>query len=191
MRKLLGQVLIPINCEPVDLDGDADLDIVAGSMGERRVLWFENLGGLEFREHPIVLDHGPDSLAVFGFNMDYADLDGDCRRDIVSVAWPGAIVLLHRPEHSDDLWGWSLLGSARPDQPVSVRLGDKRSRRYRCRFCQTDRVQGWGLQIWMHPVDCCSSCISAERIGTGANKFWGRLLEAAWLTSGFCFHTEK
>ncbi len=123
-EQLLGRVRAPINCEPVDLDGDGDLDIMAGSMGERRVLWFENLGGLEFREHPIDLDHAPDDLAVFGFNMDYADLDGDGRRDIVSVAWPGAIVLLHRPEHPDDLWKPSLLGSARPDQPVSVRLGD-------------------------------------------------------------------
>jgi len=42
----------------------------------------------------------------------------------VSTAWPGAIVLLRRPEHPDDDWQWSLLGSAPPDQLVSVRLGD-------------------------------------------------------------------
>jgi len=123
-EQLLGRVRVPINCEPVDLDGDGDLDIAAGSMGERRVLWFENLGDLEFREHPIVLDSPPTELAVFGFNMAYADLDRDGRRDIVTIGWPGAIVLLHRPERPDDAWKLSVLGSARPDQLVSVRLGD-------------------------------------------------------------------
>jgi hypothetical protein len=123
-EQLLDQVHIPINCEPVDLDGDGDLDIVAGSRGERRVLWFENLGGLQFSEHPIVLVDFPDELSATGFNMDYADLDGDGRRDIVSTAWPGSIVLLHQPEHSADPWRWSLLGSAPPDQLISIRLGD-------------------------------------------------------------------
>ena len=123
-EQLLAQVHIPINSEPVDLDGDGDLDIVAGSRGEARVLWFENLGGLQFEEHPIVLDPAPVDLAVTGFNMDYADLDGDSRRDIVSTAWPGSIVLLRRPEHPNEVWQWTVLGSAPPDQLVSVRLAD-------------------------------------------------------------------
>lgn len=123
-EQLLGQVRIPINAQPVDLDDDGDLDVVAGSRGERRVLWFENLGGLRFREHPITIDDPPADLAITGFNMDYADLDGDGRRDIVSTAWPGSIVLLHRPQQPDQLWRWSLIGNAPPDQLVSVRLGD-------------------------------------------------------------------
>src|SRR5690606_22416228 len=70
------------------------------------------------------LEDPPADLAITGFNMDYADLDGDGRRDIVSTAWPGSIVLLHRPPRPDAPWRWSLIGSAPPDQLVSVRLGD-------------------------------------------------------------------
>jgi hypothetical protein len=123
-EQLLGQVRIPINAEPVDLDEDGDLDVVAGSRGEARVLWFENLGGLRFAEHAIDIEDAPGNLAITGFNMDYADLDGDGRRDIVSTAWPDAIVLLHRPERPSETWRWSLIGRATPDQLVSVRLGD-------------------------------------------------------------------
>lgn len=123
-EQLLGQVRIPINAVPVDLDDDGDLDIAAGSRAERRVLWFENLGGLRFREHAIDVEDPPADLAITGFNMDYADLDGDGRRDIVSTAWPGSLVLLHRPARPDARWRWSLIGSAPPDQLVSVRLGD-------------------------------------------------------------------
>ena len=123
-EQLLGQVRIPINAEPVDLDGDGDLDVVGGSRGEARVLWFENLGDLRFREHAIELVDPPGDLAITGFNIDYADLDGDGRRDIVSTAWPGSLVLLHQPPDASDRWRWSLIGDAGPDQLVSVRLGD-------------------------------------------------------------------
>lgn len=121
---VLGRVLIPINAEPVDLDGDGDLDVVAGSRGEARILWFENLGGLRFAEHAIRIAGAPDDLAITGFNMDYADLNADGRTDIVSTAWPGAILLLTQPERFDEPWQFSLIGAAPPDQLVSVRLAD-------------------------------------------------------------------
>ncbi|MEZ5393309.1 MAG: VCBS repeat-containing protein [Bryobacterales bacterium] len=56
----LGQARIPINSEPFDLDRDGDLDIMAGSRGEHRVMWFENLsekgGALRFEERPIDIE---------------------------------------------------------------------------------------------------------------------------------------
>lgn len=123
-EQVLGQARIPINAEPVDLDGDGDLDIVAGSRAESRVLWFENLGGLEFTEHRIDLVDPPDDIYITGFNMDYADLNHDGRLDIVSTAWWNAIVVLYQPADKEAKWQWSLLGRAGPDQMVSVRLAD-------------------------------------------------------------------
>ena len=123
-EQVLGRVKIPINSEPVDLDGDGDLDIVGGSRAEARILWFENQGGLKFLEHSINVPDAPKELAITGFNMDYADLDGDGRVDIVSTAWPGVITLLRQPANKDGEWKFSEIGHAAPDQLVSVRLAD-------------------------------------------------------------------
>ena len=134
-EQLLGKVIIPINAEPVDLDGDGDLDVVAGSRGEGRILWFENLGQLNFQEHRIDIERSmvdadrslldPDRvLNVTGFNMDYADLDADGRTDIVANAWPSSLVWLRQPERFTDPWQLTVLGDIAPDQLVSVRLGD-------------------------------------------------------------------
>ena len=123
-EQVLGQVKIPINSEPVDLDGDGDLDIVAGSRAEARVLWFENQGELNFTEHRINISDAPKDLAVTGFNMEYADINGDGRTDIISTAWPGSITLLQQPADKRDDWHFSVIGNATPDQLVSVRLGD-------------------------------------------------------------------
>jgi hypothetical protein len=128
LEQLLGKVIIPINAEPVDLDDDGDLDVVAGSRGERRILWFENLGALDFREHRIDVDRSlvdrEQVLNITGFNMDYADLDGDGRKDIIANAWPSSLVWLKQPERFDQPWRLTLLGDIGPDQLVSVRLGD-------------------------------------------------------------------
>lgn len=123
-EQVLGKFRVPINSEPVDLDGDGDLDIVAGARGEQRIFWFENHGAQRFELKPIEVVNFPEALSLTGFNMDYADLDGDDRTDIVSSAWPGRLILLRQPKDLEQSWSWSLLGRALPDQLVSVRLAD-------------------------------------------------------------------
>ena len=123
-EQLLTKVRIPINSEPVDLDGDGDLDVVAGSRAEGRILWLENKGNFRFIEHAIVADGQPANTALTGFNMDYADLNGDGRLDIVSTAWPGYLLLLLQPKDPSSPWTTSKIGGLIPDQLVSIRLAD-------------------------------------------------------------------
>ena len=123
-EQLLTKVRIPINSEPVDLDGDGDLDIVAGSRGEGRILWLENQGDFDFVEHDIDPLGKPADAALTGFNLDYADLDKDGRTDIISTAWPSYLLWLTAPKSADQPWTTQVLGNFHPDQLVSVRLAD-------------------------------------------------------------------
>jgi hypothetical protein len=125
-EQLLGKFRIPINSEPVDLDRDGDLDVVAGSRGEGRIVWFENLGNLVFQEHGIApSDPLPaDIRFIDGFNMDYADIDGDGQIDIVLNAWFNHILWLRQPESPASPWQITAMGDTAPDWLVSVRLGD-------------------------------------------------------------------
>jgi FG-GAP-like repeat len=123
-EQLLGIIRMPTNSEPVDIDSDGDLDIVVGSRGERRILWYENLGGMRFAEHDIVISSPALDLMVTGFNMDYADIDGDGRLDIVINAWFNSLVWLQQPADFDSPWVATLIGEFTPDWLASVALVD-------------------------------------------------------------------
>lgn len=122
---VLTKVKIPINSQPVDLDKDGDMDVVIGSRGEARILWMENLGELNFKEHEINLSKKlPSGSWLTGFNMDYQDLNQDGRLDIVSTVWPYYLVALYQPEDPNMVWDMDVIGSIKPDQLVSVSLAD-------------------------------------------------------------------
>ncbi len=123
-EQLLTRMRIPINSQPVDLDGDGDADVVAGSRGEGRILWLENRGGFVFTEHPIIAQGQPTDTSLTGFNMDYADLNGDGRLDIATTAWPGYLLWLAQPAQPQATWKTHVIGSFLPDALVSLRFAD-------------------------------------------------------------------
>lgn len=125
-EQVIAQVRIPINSEAVDIDADGDLDVIAGSRGEGRIMWLENLGNFRFANHPITPTGGnkPTDAALTGFNMDYADLNADGRTDVISTAWPSYLLWLQRPADAGSDWPTTLIGNFAPDQLVSVRLAD-------------------------------------------------------------------
>lgn len=124
----------PINARPVDLDGDGDFDIVGGSVAERRAVWFENEsrdGEFAFTTHPIELvpaDPDADEVMVHAFNMDFADLSGDGRLDIVTFDTPPLVgrrlLWLEQPAEPGSPWPYHLIDSYAPDSLVGVRVAD-------------------------------------------------------------------
>jgi len=121
----LGRSRIPQNSRPIDLDGDGDLDVVGGSRGENRMMWFENRGGkdFDFVEHPINVKGGRSG----GFNMAFGDLSGDDRLDIVvpaNAALGREIAWLEQPAIVDGEWQYHTLGSTTPDTTVGITLAD-------------------------------------------------------------------
>ncbi|CAN0513313.1 unnamed protein product, partial [Discosporangium mesarthrocarpum] len=84
METVLGNYSVPQNAEPVDIDSDGDLDIIAGSRGENRLILFRNPGdgSLNFQEEAI----GVVGTQLAGFNLEYADLNNDGRLDIIGGA---------------------------------------------------------------------------------------------------------
>ncbi|MEE2636465.1 MAG: VCBS repeat-containing protein [Acidobacteriota bacterium] len=118
---VLGHYSVPQNAEPVDLDSDGDLDIVVGSRGENRLLYFENPGNgtLEFREHAI----GINGARAAGFNLEYADLNDDGRLDIIGAA-TGGLAWLEHPAREDDAWNAHRIGTFSPDSMTGYEIAD-------------------------------------------------------------------
>ena len=81
---VLGNYSIPQNAEPIDIDSDGDMDIVVGTRGESRLIIFDNPGDgtLNFTERAV----GIYGASMAGFNLEYTDLNGDGRLDIIGAA---------------------------------------------------------------------------------------------------------
>lgn len=117
----LGHYSVPQNAEPVDLDGDGDTDLIAASRGEQRLIYFENLGHerLEFREHAI----GVNGAHPDGFNLEYADLSGDGRLDIISRS-ANVLYWIEQPQRIDDAWNAYRIGDFLPDWMIGLEATD-------------------------------------------------------------------
>ena len=118
---ILGYYSVPQNAEPVDLDNDGNLDIVVGTRGEQRLVWFENTGNgdLRFREHAI----GINGSRMAGFNLEYVDLSGDGRLDIIGNA-AGGLSWIEQPARVDDAWNANVIGTFAPDSMTGMEVGD-------------------------------------------------------------------
>jgi len=92
---VLDDVRRVADVQPADLDGDGDIDLAVAVFGYARgqVLWLENLGGFEFREHELLNAPGTIHLPI-------ADYDGDGDPDIAAIV----------TQDEEELWGFENLG---------------------------------------------------------------------------------
>jgi hypothetical protein len=143
VEHVLARVRWPINSQPIDLDGDGDIDVVGGSVAERRIIFFENRGGAgpAFREQTLTINGtsltGSDrpparqndrEALVSGFNMEFADLNGDRRLDIVTFEFTRlvgrSVVWLEQPAAPDGEWMLHSIGHYGPDEVVGISVAD-------------------------------------------------------------------
>ena len=125
---VLTKVAVPINSRPVDLDSDGDLDILAGSRGEARIFWFENLGKpeIEFEEHSIEIaaPDGYGTPAMTGFMFAFLDLNKDSRLDVLLSEGGNNVVWLEQPKSHKEPWALHRIGSMKPDSSTGITLAD-------------------------------------------------------------------
>jgi hypothetical protein len=116
----LTVVQSPIHAKPVDLDGDGDVDIFAGSRGENRVFWFENVtekgGEVTFVEHAAALQTATgEPRTATGFHLAFADLNGDGRTDVLLATGESRLSWAAQPAEAGGAWIVHDIGSFEPD----------------------------------------------------------------------------
>ncbi|NEX15357.1 MAG: hypothetical protein C1943_01655 [Halochromatium sp.] len=72
----------PISVYAIDLDGDADADVLSASSRDDKVAWYENLGGDVFGPQQVITDQ-----AVYVKSVYAIDLDGDGDADVLSAEY--------------------------------------------------------------------------------------------------------
>jgi len=133
----LINVLVPINSQPIDIDSDGDTDVIIGSRGEKRIILLENISTDSIRflthqirvkgsafsdEYELQLNDVPGGIT--GFNMDYVDLSGDGKLDIVLSESFKYLVWLEQPPDWSEEWTLHIIGGFGPDQLVGLLSAD-------------------------------------------------------------------
>jgi hypothetical protein len=133
----------PQHGEPLDLDGDGDLDVVMAAMHTKtwvgEVRWYENRGG-RFRPHRIV------SRYPYAFEAVAGDLDGDGDIDVVGTAWHIGALAWWENQGNDRLWRrWDLAPLFLRGNSVLVRdlNGDGRLDIVACAEIGTNELRWW------------------------------------------------
>jgi hypothetical protein len=139
VEHVLTRVPWPINSYTVDLDADGDTDIVAGSVAQGRMMWFENRSvdaQFELVEHTIEIDlesradaaDGGGVPTVNGFHVQFVDLSDDGRLDIVTFDTNQLLglgpVWLEQPEAPGSKWVLHRIDRYAPDTLVGLQVAD-------------------------------------------------------------------
>lgn len=97
-KTLLDDVRRVVDAQPGDFDGDGDLDLAVAVFGYLRgqVLWLENRGNLQFRDHELLSAAGTIHVPV-------ADYDGDGDLDIAAIV----------SQEDEETWGFENLGQGK------------------------------------------------------------------------------
>ncbi|MBI1353509.1 MAG: VCBS repeat-containing protein [Acidobacteria bacterium] len=130
---VLYQVKLPMNAQPVDLDGDGDLEIFSGTRFEMRPFWFENQGGSppEFVYHAIEVtgrnEPKPEKFQgkrLTGMNVVFEDMNKDGRLDVILQETPLIVVWMEQPAGFDQPWPLHKIGDLGPDTSTGLALAD-------------------------------------------------------------------
>ena len=121
-EQIIGLCKRPINVRPVDWDGDGDLDLIGASRGEKRIDLYENLGaGRDWNVWPV---HQGKPRSE-GFMVEFADLNRDGRRDIMTEADHGGDCFwLEQPAKLGERWAPHVVGTISPDNATGLKLVD-------------------------------------------------------------------